>query len=68
MDPEEIDFEQAACHRPRVSYGKQLAQKVKLSQGWGRCYSPAACSNFPEDSKACRLVNKTWDELIKERV
>ena len=22
----------------------------------------------PEDLKACRLVNKTWNDLIKERV
>ena len=39
MDPEEIDFEKAACHQPKVGYGKQLAHKVKLSQGWGQIFA-----------------------------
>ena len=38
MDPEEIVFEQAVCHWPKVGYGKQLAHKVKLSQGWGQMF------------------------------
>ena len=30
--------EQSACHQSRVGYGKQLAHKINLSQGWGQIF------------------------------
>ena len=38
MDPEEIDFEQAACRQPKVGFSKQLAHKINLSQGCGQIF------------------------------
>ena len=54
MDPEEMDF---------------VSKLLAIGQGWGQNFF-VSCLLFlsPEDLKACRLVNKTWAELIKEGV
>ena len=51
MDLEEIDF---------------VSKLLTIRQGWGRNFF-VSCLLFlsPEDLKACRLVNTTWDEVIK---
>ena len=54
MDLEEIDF---------------VSKLLTIGQGWGQNFF-ASCLLYlsPKDLKACRLVNTTWDKVIKERV
>ena len=54
MDLEEIDF---------------VSKLLTIGQGWGRNFF-VSCLLYlsPEDLKACRLVNKTWNKVIKEGV
>ena len=54
MDPKEIDF---------------VTKLLAIGQGWGQSFF-VSCLLYlsPEDLKACRLVNTTWDKVIKEKV
>ena len=46
-----------------IDYVSQL-----LAIGEGDFFVSCLLHLSPEDLKACRLVNKTWNDLIKERV
>ena len=46
-----------------MDYTSQL-----LAIGEGDFFVSCLLHLSPEDLKACRLVNKTWNDLIKERV
>ena len=54
MDPKELDF---------------VSKLLAIGQGWGRNFFVSCLLQLsPEDLKACRLVNKTWNKVIKEGV
>jgi len=54
MDPKEIDF---------------VTMLLAIGQGWGQSFF-VSCLLYlsPEDLKACRLVNTTWNKVVKERM
>ena len=46
-----------------------VSKLLAIGQGWGQMFFVSCLLHLsPEDLKACRLVNKTWNDLIKERV
>ena len=46
-----------------------VSRLLAIGQGWGQDFFVSCLLHLsPEDLKACRLVNKTWNDLIKERV
>ena len=46
-----------------------VSRLLAIGQGWGQDFFVSCLLHLsPEDLKACRLVNKTWNKVIKERV
>ena len=46
-----------------------VSKLLAIGQGWGQMSFVSCLLHLsPEDLKACRLVNKTWNKVIKERV
>ena len=46
-----------------------VSRLLAIGQGWGRDFFVSCLLHLSsEDLKACRLVNKTWNKVIKERV
>ena len=45
-----------------------MSQLLAIGEGGQLFFVSCLLYLSPEDLKACRLVNKTWDKVIKERV
>ena len=45
-----------------------ISQLLAIGEGGEHFFVSCLLRLSPEDLKACRLVNKTWNDLIKERV
>ena len=45
-----------------------ISQLLAIGEGGEDFFVSCLLQLSPEDLKACRLVNKTWNDLIKERV
>ena len=45
-----------------------MSQLLAIGEGGEAFFVSCLLLLSPEDLKACRLVNKTWNDLIKERV
>ena len=45
-----------------------MSQLLAIGEGGEHFFVSCLIYLSPEDLKACRLVNKTWNDLIKERV
>ena len=45
-----------------------ISQLLAIGEGGEAFFVSCLLHLSPEDLKACRLVNKTWNKVIKERV